>query len=624
MRKIPRNDSTAVPRYLIFFDTESKAIPLKNRKGSTRHVLRLGVAVIGRWRNGKLTNRKVIRFTKAAQFWRVVKGYLRKRQTVWLFAHNIGFDLTLCKLWDLMEHGHFTLSAPGRKRKVDIAPGEQKRVGSGIFVTSSPPTIIGLQHKTGGRLICVDTLNYWRTSLKGIGDWVGIEKQPFPGLDAEQEELFTYCQNDVEICEAAVCKLIDWVATNDLGMFRYTAPGQAYSAFRHRFMKHDIWPRDDVKIKAHERAGYFGGQYLLMKYGLIEGPIYQYDVNGLYPYVMQNELFPVDLIKRHPKPKLTTDRPFKNLSHLVATVEVDTDQLVPHRLQDGSVEYCTGNLVVTLCGPELVRLDSLGHIKRWGSWSKYKMAPLFKEWVEYWWPLRIKYKQAGDTISDGLCKMFLNSLPGKFGQKSPSWKHRPEVMLENSWGRHLRPNLEEGGYRTFRAIAGEAQEEMPPGEKKDNFPAISGFVCSYGREWMRQIRETAGKDNIYYQAVDSIAINDQGKANLWLDGLIDPYELGKLKLQCSGDTAFFQAISQYRVGDKHVNSGLKRSAVKQEDGTYDQLQFQNLDSVLGNRPPPGVTVIKVNKSFNVARIRGKVGKDNWVTPPFYHRGQRQS
>ena len=75
MHKIPRNDSTAVPRYMIFFDTESKAIPLKHRKGAARHVLRLGVAVIGRWRNGKLTNRKVIRFTKAAKFWRVGKGY---------------------------------------------------------------------------------------------------------------------------------------------------------------------------------------------------------------------------------------------------------------------------------------------------------------------------------------------------------------------------------------------------------------------------------------------------------------------------------------------------------------------------------------------------------------------
>ena len=622
MRKIPKNDSSAVPRYMVFFDTESKAIPLKHRPNASRHVLRLGVAIIGRWRDGKLTNRQVIRFSRPAQFWRVVKKYLRPRQTVWLFAHNIGFDLTLCNMWELMDRQHFEISAPGRKRKKDMPEGEQNRTSSGIFVTSSPPTIIGLQHKTGGRLVCVDTLNYWRTSLKEIGKWVGIEKQEFPGLDTDAEELFKYCQNDVEICEAAVCKLIDWVETNDLGMFRYTAPGQAYSAFRHRFMKHDIWPREDVKIKAHERAGYFGGQYLLFKYGLIEGPIYQYDVNGLYPAAMQDELFPVDLIRHFKVTRLTRDRPVKDLSKLVATVEVDTDQLVPHRLDDGSVEYCTGNLVVTLCGPELVWLDSLGHIKRWGSWSKYKMAPLFKDWVKYWWPLRTKHRQAGDKVSDGLCKMFLNSLPGKFGQKSPIWKHRPEVVLDNLWGKHLVPNTEQGGYRTFRAISGEAFEEMPPGEKSDNFPAISGFVCSYGRERMRQIREVAGAGNIYYQAVDSIAVSEQGKANLWLAGMIDEYELGKLKLQCTGDTAYFQAISQYRVGEKQVNSGLKRSAVKQEDGTYNQLQFENLDSILHGKPPPGVTVIEVNKSFTTARIRGTVGSDNWVTPPHYEARER--
>ena len=140
---------------------------------------------------------------------------------------------------------------------------------------------------------------------------------------------------------------------------------------------------------------------------------------------------------------------------------------------------------------------------------------------------------------------------------------------------------------------------------------------------MRQIREVAGAGNVYYQAVDSIAVNEQGKANLWLAGLVDQYELGKLKLQCTGDTAYFKAISQYRVGDKQVSSGLKRSAVKQDDGTYNQLQFEKLDSILHGKPPPGVTVIEVNKSFTTSRVRGTVGKDNWVTPPHYEAGEKQ-
>ena len=617
-RPIQKNHSQAVPRYLVFFDTESNAEEVPGENNKQRHTLRLGVAILGRWRAGKLSGRRVIRFTRWQQFWKAVRTYLRPRQTVWMFAHNIGFDLTLVNLWDLLDNEIFELSAPRRNRQSGDDNGRPGRVSSGLFVTESPPTIIGLQHSKGGRVVCCDTLNWWRSSLADIGKWSGVEKMPFPGLGAEQEELFQYCENDVKICEAAVCKLISWVEQHDLGMFRYTAPGQAYSAFRHRFMSHKIWPHDNDRLKQLERSGYFGGQYLLFKMGLIRGPVYQFDVNGLYASCMKDNCFPVDLERFRRGVKMYDREPSINLARAVATVQVDTDQLIPRRRQSGQVEYATGEFVTTLYGPELVRLHQLGHIKRWGAYALYKVQPIFTEYIEFFWQLRQRYLEEGDKISGEMCKMFLNSLYGKWAQRSSRWKHFPDVTLECLWGMHTRRDYSDNSLAIYRAISGEAFRKMPPAEKKDNFPAISGFICSFAREHMRKLREIAGPKNIYYQAVDSIAVNEQGRANLLLDGQLKETELGKLKLQCTGETAIFRAPSQYQIGSKQVMSGKKLTARELPDGSFEQLEFEKLNTILGSKPTKAVTVITVNKKFTTSRVRGKVGKDGWVTPPNYH------
>ena len=210
----------------------------------------------------------------------------------------------------------------------------------------------------------------------------------------------------------------------DLGNWKWTAPGLAWSAFRHKFMDHDIVFHDEMDVRAHERSAYFGGQLEAYRLGSIEEKVFQYDVVSLYPSVMAGNLYPIRLKEYDISRPVSTVPPAIDPASSIAQVRIETPyDSFPVRTASG-VFYANGNGIVTLAGPELCYAIERGYVKEWGSFASYEMAPIFDRYVAFFYELKELYASEGKEIQRNFVKLLLNSLYGKFAQRGGKFQCR--------------------------------------------------------------------------------------------------------------------------------------------------------------------------------------------------------
>src|SRR5205807_1547071 len=119
--------------------------------------------------------------------------------------------------------------------------------------------------------------------------------------------------------------------------------------------------------------------------------------------------------------------PIDNIEECIADVEISTSQANYPFRQSNHCVYPVGRFWTTLCGPELLHAYSRNRIIRFGRWARYSLSCLFGDYVRCLWDMRCRYKDRGDAVKANLCKWLLNSLAGKFGQRSRRWEKDTEV-----------------------------------------------------------------------------------------------------------------------------------------------------------------------------------------------------
>lgn len=634
--KLRRSPSKQLPRRMVFVDTET--LPDPTWEGQPKwtefdaelHKLRLGCALYVELVDGVETMREWFDFTTCQQWWDWLYAKGHRDGALWVFAHNCGFDSTVLGLWGEIDNGHQRI--PVRYKDED---GELVEVGT-CCVLDDPPTIVELTDPAGRRFRWIDTLNYWRMSLTSLGDSLKVPKLDMPDWEASDEAWFTYCRRDVEVIAQAIVGLVRWVKDNELGKFRFTAPSLAMGCYRHRFLQREIIFHQEQAVRELERRAYYGGQVEIYRHGKRRRKVHQLDVTSLYPSVMLDGLFPYRLETQSDDVDGYTCEPWDMGLCGVADVLIDTiDRSYPKRWE-GKTIYPIGEYWTSLCGPELKHAFDNGHIKRFGRWSLYKIDRLFTDYVNFFWELRREAKLSGNVLYDLLCKLMLNSLYGKFGQRGSEWVFDPTVVPERPWARWEAIYADTGESVTYHALGYQVRRKEQRGEYDKAFPAIAGFCTSYARERMRALRETAGRDNVYYQAVDALYVTQEGFDRLCDAGEIGDKELGKLQHETSGCPCDFRNINNYSLGTKTIIGSVKRCKECQgkgsvegvrclicgglgvprpnTDGKYPQLQFEHLASILTHEPLRGVVIQRTAKRVKMDYDRGTIAQDGWVKP----------
>ncbi len=612
-RYLRNNKATSQPSNLVFVDTETLGKPEPDRLWSEQHSLRLGVAISLRYESDTVTRRKVHHFKTTDEFWSIVRGRLRKRTPLWIIAHNVGFDMTILGFWQLLADGKYKIgSEPTGKEDKN---GKPILRNLGFLCVDDPPTIVTASHHQGlGKITIVDSMNYWPTSLKKIGQSVGCEKTEMPDIEAPDAEWFAYCEQDVRVVETAFVKLMTWVKSEDLGNFKYTAPGQSFAAFRHRFKKDAVCLHQNEHVKTLERDSYLGGRLELFFRGEVKDQVFGLDVKSMYPFVMRERTFPAQLIAHWKTHGPSACDPNSLDRRYAAEVVIDSpDETYPIRTLQGMV-FARGRFHTALCGLELERAATHGHIASVGRWACYRLKPLFRGFVDHFFSRRQEYAASGESLAADLCKLMLNSLYGKFGQLTAEWQDDHQHDGPGGFEKWVVANTEDRGFTDWRLVGKLVQHKAAREEHKQSFPAVAAWVTAAAREYLLELIKIAGWKNLLYCVTDALYVTEAGKSNLTSADLVSGDTLGSLAVECQGRNSRFEALHHFHVGQKQKFGSRKSKALEFPDGDVEEVKFEGLASVLSREQTNSVRVYKQVKRFSKEYKRGNTLADGRVVP----------
>lgn len=639
--KIRLNHSNSLPKKIIAYDAETFRTEIDASRLVASHTFRLGVAITSEYRNGSQANVYSYRITTPKDLWDIICRYTSPTHTTWLVGHNILFDFMVSELTVRFERGELIIDWPRTKRKRERNNPDDPHC-QGLAIIDSPPTIIACRvGPTQGRLVIIDTLNWFQCSLSEIGKYLGLEKLPFPEWKDDDEKWFAYCHRDAEITWRCFCELMQFVKVNRFGLFKYTAAGQSMHAYRHRFMTHDIFPHDNKPIRQLERSGYFGGRVDVFRIGPIDERIHQLDVNSLFPSVMKNGRFPYVLHKYHIQKTFTRVLPIIEWTNAMANVVIKTDEAIYPIRTDNGVCYPHGRFETVLCGAELSDAYEKGRIAGIRSWAEYRTTALFTQWVSELWQLRQHYKNQGNTIFEQLTKRLMNSLYGKFAQRSPLWENCPTNKRYLPWTRHYECNASTKEKAEYRMFGWQCQKRRPwlpvnppteqegenptveqainNGEIDGTFIAISAFVTAAARMRMNELRRIAHRGNVIYQATDSLFVRQEGYNNLCMAGEVSQTELGRMRECAVVDRGHIYGCNDYILGGKIVISGKAKAIEIAEGQAINQRKFFTNGLLFNGAAVTNVLEKDIPWERQHEYTKGTVQSDNWTTPIYLER-----
>lgn len=635
-RYLSVNQGTEVPESVFFVDTESTRHYTSSDRKQFLEKFLMGVVSHVIMRDNKVISRELFIFWNVKEFWNFLYSRLNIRKSNWVFAHNLAFDLQTLNLYDrLLKRELIIHEKPG-----DFAIGkpldEKKRPWKGLFCVDGLPCFLRVRSQKG-TIVFADTLNYFRQPLSEIGNEIGLPKLPFPGEFASKPQWADYCARDVEIIEKIMIEtMIEWKSKR-MGNWNYTAPGLAWNNFRHHHapftkskngkQKVNIVVHDHEDAKKLERESYHGGEIQCYFTGYVapvrnqfddrpysDDILYHLDIRSLFPFCMMQAKYPCSLYKFIFNGTLAQLEHYARAAGVIAEVQLETDKLpfvVTHQKQ---VRYALGKFWTVLCADELGRALDEGLIRKVGRIAVYQLAPIFKDYVSYWFGKRESARVGKNPHLDKFAKMMLNSLYGKFAQKTAKWVDRPGVVPDVDFGEFWHFGIGDTKPSIYRAFAGNVQMRAESVDGSNSFCAVSSFVTSNAREYMRQIRELCPERSIYYQHTDSLICNHKAYLALKKNKLIGN-AIGLLReIQEPTSDAEFFGPGDYIYGREVVRSGIKSSAVETSPGTITQDNFNGLSYVIARGNMGGV----VGQSLSIHRTpkaeKKNAREDGWAKP----------
>lgn len=594
---IQPNKGSAGPQAWIVFDVQ--ALPRQIAERRWQHDFRLATAVYwSKERERRPEREEWRRFSSGDDLIQWIASAVHSKERVGVIAHHADYAAQVLDI-------HCKLPAEGwRLVRAVIDKGRwAQRWRAGL----------DKDHDSGRSLTWLDLGNWYPLSLAEIGQRVGIPRWTIPPYDAGDNEWFAHSERDSLIAFAALRQWLDFRDANDLGYFAPTIAGQAFNAYRHRFMAHPIYVHTHADCIELEQEAYHGGRAEARWRGKTHEAHYAYlDVNSMFASVMLGSLFPTKQRWHTKRMGIANLRDAVKECLLVARVTLDTAlPAFPLRTATKTL-YPTGTFKTTLATPELALALEMDVVIDVSEVIAYDGATIFTDYIRHFWEMRLAAKQAGDRYTTWLCKQFLTALYGKFGQRL----HLSELLgtevkgVDRLWQEF---DYQDRQWYTYRLLSGRLERETRQVLARDSFLAIPAHVTSYARVKLWRLMVKAGLEHTYYLDTDSLIVDRVGLTSLWPE--IQPEELGGLRLIQQTRSVTIRGPKWYSFGTRQRRSGLKASATEIEPDEFIQDEFRSANWALRHEFPCAAIVDEVRKS---APHKGKIHKvkvGDWVAIP---------
>jgi hypothetical protein len=587
VERIPKNHGTIFPSRVVFVDTET----FPEGEGSRKlHKLRLAVAELREYKGGALVRRTSPQvFHKVEDFWAWLFWQVHRGQSLWVVAHNMDFDFgVLGGFVHVPEHG--------------FEP---------VFFGLNWGSWFAVFRKDGATVRFVDSLAIFRESIEELGQKVELPKLSMPEEGEPLSRWEEYCARDVEILGEAFTHHMAYVAENDLGSLRMTIPGQAFTAYRHRFMEEPIWVHHFERVQNLERRAFFGGRCECFWIGKVPAsPVYVLDVEGMYGSVMHDEVFPTRLVGMVENPSFREVEKLSRDFELLGVVELEAQEpAFPVRAR--RLLFPLGRITTSLPGPEFLYALHTGQVRKIYRVLVYTRGRPFVGYTEFFFREKISAEKRGDRLSRTLAKLFLNSLYGKFGERRPKLEVGKNLLREP-------PSVE----YVFDAKTRKFTIRIPWGGKvfieEDDLPSkyafypIAAWVTSYARIRLYNLIKRAGEGHVFYCDTDSLMVDEEGLKRLQDE--VQPGVPGKLKVEKEAKEVVIYGPKDYELDGTSVVKGVPRWALEVESGRWRFLSFERAKTRLRKGVLEGIPEVQRERTRRGRYEKGQVHDDGRVTP----------
>lgn len=312
------------------------------------------------------------------------------------------------------------------------------------------------------------------------------------------------CRWHVTVVRRATLQILDWLNDENLGGFKPTGSGQSYSAYRRRFMEHQLLAHDDEQRIAIERQAMWTGRCEAWRHGqLRDGPYVEYDMQAAYCRIASECEVPIVAVGGYAGNTVAQLEKAMSRYAVMAECTITTDiPVVPCRLGNHTV-WPVGTFDTVLWDPEIrLAMQYAKDFRCKRAW-RYHRAPALREFAAY--VLRGMEGGAPECgrVPARVLKHWSRCLVGRLGLHFRTWEEfgyepNPDLRLVTfaDW---------EAGTQTDMLIAGHQRLILADTtESTDSMPQIPGYVMSECRRRLWEAMAWVGFDHLVYCDTDSI------------------------------------------------------------------------------------------------------------------------
>ena len=455
------------PDVIISFDTETTEIPEEEQ---LRNIFLCWDAVV-RIRHGAHHGRArqtTYAGEEPGQIADLIESWSEQEKSLWVFAHNLGFDLTVSQLPAILAARKWTIEAYGMSKE------------SNWWILK----------RDGCKLVIADSWSWLPDSLASCARDIGKRKVPLPGTGEALALFHKRCKQDALILADLMCTVMDWWDAEKLGRWSVTGAGCGWQAMRTKTGAKKIVVGPDETKTAFERQAVFGGRKEVFRVGEIKGEwCADYDFQGAYPTIAAHHRLPVTPGVFHKKiPEAIELRDSVTEDYIAECVVTTERPCVPVRI-DHEVWWPTGTFRTVLAGPEVAYARSVGATVNVGAGYVYRMDFALRDWAV--WCLGLLHAPASQVspLVRRMAKGWSRSVIGRFaGHTSQITSIRPAIGV----GVRLTTghNLDTGRPMEVLTIGDLEITTEHDLDGHECFPAVLAFVESYCRVALGQMLDS--------------------------------------------------------------------------------------------------------------------------------------
>jgi hypothetical protein len=522
-----------------------------------------------------------------------VEEWSEGQRCIWLYAHNLSFDLAVTRLPAVLHDRGWQVT--------------------GHAVASDSPW---LRMKRGQTVLTfADSWGWLRAPLEHIGADVGYSKPDLPAWDDSDAAWMARAEADVTILAMAMLTLMQWWDEQQLGSWTLTGSAGGWNCWRHKTTCALPLIVPDPEQTAADRAAIYGGRREAFRHGDVPGgPFALLDFRSAYPTIAADKPLPSARQGNFDSLPVTSPLICGPDYGIIAEVTIETGQPRYPVRAGGRVAYPAGRFVTTLAGPEIAEARDRGELVSIGAGYLHRLAPHMAEWAR--WVLEVTDAERGDVprVCRRAVKHWGRAVIGKTAARG--WRTIPLATLGGS-GWDYRPawnaELQQASHLTD--VCGQVAETVPAGDGDNAYPAILAWVESWTRVYLSRAIDQLDRSSVITCDTDGLIV----RAGEWQAGSAGNAIFGPLTLRMKGT---YQSVTV--LGPQHVITpgdtklaGIPRVHDTAEDGRITALLWPKLATQMSLRPggtEPGYLRTRQAYTLSGNYVTGYVANNGSVHP----------